>query len=360
MGIKGFSKTFEPKIVKWKDLKNLSMAIDASVVLYKASLGAASIKTLTDNSDNPTLHLSVITAKVLNFAKCNIDQLWVFDYHEDGYVSPDKELEIAKRKKKRAEAKKKLKELKQTQKQTQSDIKRQREDELFSSSDEDDDDPKGKASKEALEKKICQKEKECFTMDAQIVNDCKFILDCLDVTWTTAPKDIEAEQVCADLTNGDELDLDFGCDAVYSTDVDALLYGAQQLIRDIKSKNKKVLQCYDLEAILENNELEMSDLIKASIILGSDHAPKTPGVGPKTVLKKLDAIELTEDQQKATKVFDKSLDVSKLKYSNEFGDVDVAQDKVKINKLIDWLVNVKGFNKARITKQIMKVYDGDL
>ena len=47
MGIKGFSKTFEPTPIKLKDLKDCNLAIDASILLYKAALGAKSINTLT-------------------------------------------------------------------------------------------------------------------------------------------------------------------------------------------------------------------------------------------------------------------------------------------------------------------------
>lgn len=340
MGVIGFSKTFEPRLIKPKDLKNLTIAIDASVLIYKAALGAASIKTLTDVDDNPTLHISVILAKALNFEKVRAGQVWVFDFHEKGYESPDKELELAKRKKKRADANKKLTALK-TKKEKIAD-------ELFSS-DEDDD---------KIDKEICDMEKQCFSMSDQLINDCKFILDCLDITWCTTPKGYEAEHLCATLTNED--DLDVGCDAVFSTDADAVLYGAQQLIREVKVKSKKILQLYELDKILDDAEINIDDLIKIGVILGTDHAPKTSGVGPKTVLKKYKDVELTENQNKAVAVFQKTINIETIKFSNDFGSVEICQDKNKINKLIDWLVNTKNFNRDRVKKQVMKVYEGEL
>ena len=69
MGIHGFSKTFEPKIINQKDLHKLTVAIDASVILYQSYLGMSSIKGLTDNDGTPTLHINVIIAKILNFVK---------------------------------------------------------------------------------------------------------------------------------------------------------------------------------------------------------------------------------------------------------------------------------------------------
>ena len=333
MGIKGFSKTFEPKIITPKNLKDMNLAIDASVLLYKAALGGPSVKTLTDGNGNPTLHIVTILAKALNFEKVGAGQIWVFDYHEKNYSPPDKEFELLKRKEKKAAAVKKLSTLKE------------KKDELFSS--DDDEDPK----KPDLDKQINNIEKQCFSMTETIINDCKFILDCLDITWCTAPRGIEAEHLCAALTRG----IASGCDAVFSTDADSLLYGARRLIREVKVKTKKVIQLYDLDDILNGAEIDMDDLIKIGTILGTDHAPKTPGIGPKTVLKKFKTIDLTLDQEKVGAVFQKTVDFDKVKFSNEFGVNKICQNDEKINKLIDWLVDVKNFNRDRVKKQIAKV-----
>ena len=351
MGVKGFSKAFESKVITLKKLKNTIIAIDASVLLYKAALGAASISTLTDSNNNPTMHINVILAKILNFAVCDIGQIWVFDFHENGYQPPDKALELASRKKKRESAEKILKDLKKEKKE-ESSIKNKQDDLFSSDEDEDENENKSQTILSDLDNKICQKEKECFSMSTQIVNDCKFMLDCLDITWTTAPKGIEAEHVCAELTNTDELD--FACDAVFSTDIDALIYGSKQLVREISIKKKKVLQLYNLNDILCDNKINMKDLTKIAVILGTDHAKKTSGIGPKTVLKKYQTVELSDEQNSAVQVFKKHIDVEKLKFSNEFGDY-VIQNKKKMDLLIDWLVNIKSFNKDKLIKRINKV-----
>lgn len=332
MGIKDFSKVFKPAIIKPTDLKNMVGAFDASVILYQSALGMQSVKGLTDSLGNPTIHINVLLLRVLNFIKNNTGQIWVLDYHEKGYISPDKEIETAKRQLKKHNAKKKLLEL-ENSKNT---------DDLFS--DEDDD----------IERKINQQEKISFTMNDSIVNDCKFILDCLDITWCISPKGIEAEQLCAELTLTDELD--FVCDFVYSTDVDSLLYGAQQLVRSIKCKDKKVLQLYNLDNILNSNKLEMDDLLKISVILGSDHSEKTPGVGPKTVIKKYKDIKLSKTQETALNVFKKPIYISSIVFSNEFDSVEPASNNDKIIKLLDWL-ELKNFNRERIKKQLLKVND---
>ena len=326
MGIKGFSKTFVPRIIKQKDLKDLTGALDASVILYQSCLGMSTIKGLTDSSGTPTLHINVIIARVLNFIKSSVGQVWVFDYHEANYTSPDKEIELAKRRKRKADAKKKIAALKKKQEEKKTGKKTTQTDgDLFTDSDEDTDD-------DATEKKINQQEKITFTMNEQIVNDCKFILDCFDICWCITPKGTEAEKICADLTTTE--DLDFVCDFVYTTDVDTLLYGATQLVRSVKSNGKKVLQLYELENLLSDNEIDMDDLQKIGIILGSDHAPKTPRVGPKTVLRKFKDIELTEEQ-KAVNVFNKDVDLTKIEFHNPLDEIEVCSDENKIKKLLE-------------------------
>lgn len=343
MGIKGFSKTFEPRDIKQKELKDLVGAIDASVILYQSCLGMSSVKGLTDSSGTPTLHINVIIARVLNFIKDSIGQVWVFDYHEHGYISPDKEIELEKRRKRKADAKKKIAELKKKQEEKKMEKKSSQSDgELFTDSDEEDDD---------TEKKINQQEKVTFSMNEQIINDCKFILDSFDICWCVAPKSVEAENVCAKLTATD--DLDFKCNFVWSTDVDALLYGGTKLVRSIKSNGKKVLQLYELEKLLYDNEIDIDDLQKIGVILGSDHASKTPRVGPKTVLRKFKSIDLTPEQLKGVAVFNKDVDLTKIEFHNELNEVEICSCENKIEKLLDWLES-KNFNRDRIKNQILK------
>jgi len=273
--------------------------------------------------------------------------VWVFDYHEANYTSPDKEIELAKRRKRKADAKKKIAALKKKQDEKKTGNKTgnktdQKDCDLFTDSDDDD----------STEKKINQQEKITFTMNEQIVNDCKFILDSFDICWCISPKGTEAEKICADFTTTE--DLNFCCDFVYSTDVDTLLYGANQLVRSVKSRVNKILQLYNLEDMLSDYEIDIDDLQKIGIILGSDHAPKTPRVGPKTVLRKFKDIELTEEQKNAVKIFNKDVDLTKIEFHNPLDEIEVCLDEIKIKKLLDWLES-KDFNRDRIKQRILKV-----
>lgn len=376
MGIKLFSKFSTPSIIKMKDLEGKVIAVDSSVVAYQAALGAKSISTLTDLQGNSSIHISVIMAKVLNFKQNNTGQIWVFDFHENGYTPPNKTHELEIRKNRRLASEKRLKNFKlQKQEQEQKCMiqkknKRATVEELFSS-DEDEDEVKESlinennpttnvSQKISIDDKICSQEKQCFSMNNRIINDIKFILNSFDVPWITAHKGIEAEHLCAALT------IHNYADAVFSTDIDALMYGATRLIRNVKSKGKKVLQSYSLRDILKTNNISILELRKIGVILGCDHAKKTPNVGPKTVLKKYKNITLTPEQKKSVKIFETVIDLSSYDLeNNNIVSVDrrnksidktiSPQTKTKIDNLLTWLVD-KNFNKNRVTKQIIKVY----
>ena len=127
------------------------------------------------------------------------------------------------------------------------------------------------------------------------------------------------------------------------------------MVREIKSKGKKVLQKYILDELLTNNSIDINNLHKIGMILGSDHAPKTKGVGPGTVLKKYKGIELSEEQTKSCNVFSKDINISNLKYYGYNKNITKKEQNEKIDKLINWLVVKKGFNKEKIKNRIDKV-----
>ena len=336
MGIKNFSKVFTPEIITFKDVKNKKLAVDAYLLLYQSALGSSSVNLLTGPDGEPTMYISVIIGKCLNFIKNNNECCWVFDYHEKDYISPDKLHELNIRKEKRKKASEKLNIMKEIDKKYN---------ELFSSDDEDTID-----EKEINQKEINQKEKQIFSLDDKMINDCKFILESFNISYTTAPKNVEAEAVCAKLT---EMNI---CDITWSCDTDSVLYGSTTVVREIKSKGKKVFQKYTLSDILKDNKISINDLYKIGVILGSDHAPKTPKIGPGTVLKKYKNVELTTEQLNAVKVFSKNLDITNLKFMGH-EDITQKEKKNKIIKLIDWAVNTKGFSRSKITSRINKVID---
>jgi hypothetical protein len=82
---------------------------------------------------------------------------------------------------------------------------------------------------------------------------------------------------------------------------------------------------YNLDQILKNLNITYFDFVKISVILGSDFCEKTKGIGIKTVLKKYNNIELTEEQKLAYNYF-----ISKVSFD--------LKDIVKPNKNIPAII----------------------
>ena len=74
-------------------------------------------------------------------------------------------------------------------------------------------------------------------------------------------------------------------------------------------------------------------------------------------MRKFKTINLSEVQEKAVKIFKPSqllLNMSSIKFHNEFDAVEPASNIKKLNQLLDWL-ELKNFNRERIRQQIIKV-----
>ena len=127
-----------------------------------------------------------------------------------------------------------------------------------------------------------------------------------------------------------------------------MVYGATKLVRSVKSGKKKVLQKYILDDILHSNKISLPDLQKISVILGCDHAEKSAGIGPKTVIKKYTTVVLNDSQIEALKVFNTNCNVASIEFKN------TEYTTLKIPELLDWLGS-KNFSIDRIKKQISKV-----
>lgn len=333
MGVKNFSKVFEPREIKYKDLKDQVIAVDASVEIYRTALGIDLNKSLKDAYGMPTLHINaLLLGVILKLKACGAKQYWVFDYEQttgEEFHNPLKMLELKKRAERKKKAQEKLDKLKE-----------KIEDELFSSDDEIDDE-------------ISKQQRAAFSLERFYREDTIFMLDMLEVPWVVCPPGFDAEQLCAAATHMDTI---FGekVNYVLTPDVDALLFGACAIIK--RDTRKKKLFEYNLNEILETHDLTLDELRKVGLILGTDFAEKTPRIGPKTVLKKFRDVELTSNQEKALKNnFQRELtseEINSLKIHNK-NKVSFT-DKKKYEQLLEWLQLVKSFNRERINKQFQK------
>lgn len=341
MGIKDFSKAFKARrVVKWRDLSGKSIAVDAMTEIWRAALGAKNVKTLTDKDGNPTLHISVILANLIEVQSNGVKSVWIFDYdktHDENveFHNPAKIPEIMKRRKRRDDARRKI------------ELLQSKQDELFSDSDNDSD-------KDNNDEEIAQQEKRAFSATKSMINDIKLLLNCFNVSYIEAPSGFEGEQIAAYLSSTEVVD------AVYSGDTDPIPFGAKVLLRK-NPRDKKIYE-YTQTDILnqikeENTNVEnptLADIRKICAILGSDYSKRTRGVGPKTVKKKYNELEIQDDQKKAINEFKKMPNMENIKVHN---DENKAFTNCYIDDLIDWLVNEKSFTKLRVTRWIEKIME---
>ena len=348
MGIKGFSAVFTASAISLKDLKNKTLAVDASLEIYRAALGMASVKGLSDAKGRTTLHISVILSNLIAYASAHINTIWVFDH--DGSKSPEphnplKSKELDERREKRAAAAKKIAKLR--------DLEDPPESNLFSDSDSDSDEP---ASLKDIAHEIEKQEKIAFVIQDWMISDIKRILDALNIKWVESPKGVEAECLAARLTQVDVAE----ANAVLSSDADALLFGATALVK--KNSKTKKYERFVLSEILEDKEITQNQLIKMGIVLGSDmYKDKEKKlffrIGPKSVLSKIKSGALDQkfedpEVKCAIEHFEATCEVGALEWHNS--DASPYGDEKKALQLIDWLVGEKNFSRSRITKQMQK------
>lgn len=310
MGIQNFGKVFKHQgEIKYKDLKGKTMAIDAMYQLHRMAHPFKSTATskLTAPDGTSTNHINGLLALILNLHKYKSNQVWIFDNPEE---NPIKANENKKR-------------------QVQKEIAAIKLGNVLNNTED--------ANKY---------ERAAFKLERYMIHDLKYILNCFDIPWIEAPSKYEAEHIAAYLTNA-PID-GIKVDGVISTDPDCLLFGARLMIKNHKGK----LYRYNLKMVLSDAGVNQSGLIKIGVALGCDFADKTPGIGPISVLKKIDSIELTDEQKLAAKYFETPLDeatITSIHWNNH--KIKPFKNTNKINELLEWIVNIKGFDRDRIIKR---------
>jgi len=299
MGIKNFFQVFGSSAIKRtnKDFKEKRIGVDVSYDIYRASLGMKSVDGLTDSEGNPTLLLYVLLCNVAEYKKKCSGVCYIFDH-------PSPNLLKLKENKKRSAAKKKA------------------SNELKNTSDND--------RKLSLEKRK-------FGITENMINDVKKFLSLLGIPWMVSPEGYEAEHLGARLMNDNIIDM------LVTSDSDTIMFGGDSMIRKARKKGsrKGTYEEYRLDDILDEYKLTKEQLVHLGVVLGCDFAQKTRGIGVKTIFKRGLDVKLTEEQEIAKKYF-----LSKCPFKE---NMIVKLDPNK-TELINWLVNDKCFNRARVEK----------
>lgn len=284
MGVKQFFTLFEGKKITLDQLKGQTIAVDCMTEIYRASL--AMPNALTDDNGNVTTHINIIVMNIAKFKKAGINQIYVFD----GVAPLLKGDELERRKV-----------LKEKMIANVGDM-------------------------EPMMAKYA-----AFKVTNVIIEEIKKILILSGISFIVAPDYYDAEHICAELNRTGIVD------HILTTDADALIYGGNSILK----YEKRVLVNYTRSGFKETTKLNDEQMIKVAIVLGTDFNKKTPRVGPKTVIQKIDDIKLTDEQTTAVAHFKKNVVVPHIK-----------QNTADIPALLEWLVS-RGFNRARMAKLLI-------
>ena len=340
MGIKDFSKTFtHTSIVTMAKLANKTIAIDAMTEIYRSALGAKSISTLTDADGNPTMHINVVLSVIVSMHKYNIKQIWCFDSPTSNKLKAE---ELDKRKQRKDAATLALAQPLATP--LTRPLSRQLIEEPLDDLTTDELITLAETKELHIVEKKQSLEKQAFSVSSKQINEIKHILQQLNIMYLDAPDGFEGEQIASYLSATNQ------CDGVYSADTDCIAFGASVQWRR-HPRDKKIYMYTAASCMRQMHEANpdirptLSNLRKACVMLGSDFAPKSHGIGPKTIFKKFDTV-LTSKQLLAIKQFEKEpgSDITVFNLT-----VEAFIDDKRVD-LIDWLVTKKSFSRTRMDK----------
>lgn len=233
-------------------LSNKIVAIDAYNTLYQflSIIRQRDGTPLQDSKGRTTSHLSGILYRITNLIEEDIKPVFVFD----GDPPDFKMKTLEKRKQSRETANQKWNE----------------------------------AKEKGLTEEAYKYAQGSAKIDAQILEDAKYLLDSMGIPYLQSPSEGEAQATYM-VQNGD-------ADFVGSQDYDALLFGAPRVIRNLTITGKRKLpgkniyinlkpEIIDMEKNLTYLDISHSNLIDIALCVGTDYNKGLENIGPKRALK---------------------------------------------------------------------------
>lgn len=294
MGVKGAFKLLAKvtEISKNGPQKQV-VVIDGSYLVYNTFLATKAIRTMTaPDGKTPTGHIRIIYNKIKRFHKdgCRLVVVW-----DAGTTTLKEEL-----KKDREEQKDKAKE-------------------KFEKAKADGMTGDGLARLEKL-----------GVSPGRAFESAKKLFALLGVPQLTVPEKYEAEHLCAQICSAG-----IG-DVVYTKDSDALFFGGTAMGWHHRGKYNSI----KLADALKHLEVNLLEFQRMGVMLGTDFAPKSAGIGPATVLKPeaREKVKFTERQEKALKMLQEKIGIE-IPFTRE--SLTNTGDEVEIKKYLTTL----GFRK---------------
>lgn len=325
MGIKSLTQTIKknaPDSIINENLYKLSgkrVAVDASLIIYQQLL--SNNKKFFYNSEGKiTNHITGLFYKIMNYITLGIELIFIFD----GKPPDNKQECIQDRKEKSEQAKKLLQE---------TDIKQE--------------------DKFKLEKASTRVTKE-------MINDVKTLLNLMGISYIH-PEVGEGEAYASELCR-----IGF-VDYVLSEDMDSLVYGCPNLIRncvDKSLKRKGVVSIFNYNKLIDEIKLDHEQFVGFCILCGCDYSSSVPKIGNITALKLFQKHKDIETIIKNTNYAfpDNYIDTfnnAKKNFMMYNGDIHVENltihnSEKNIEGIQNYLINTINMNEKRIVNTLKK------
>jgi len=197
-------------------------------------------------------------------------------------------------------------------------------------------------------------------IDDQVLESSKLLLHYLGIPVVEAPSEGEAQAAYMTMKG----DVSF----TGSQDVDALLFGAPRLVRNITITGRRKLpgsnvhisvspELLELEDVLKFLEITREQLIEVGILVGTDYNKGVKGIGPKTALKMIKSYGIED----ALRKLDEDIDYALIKAF--FLDPDVTDDytlawaPIQQEALFDFLCDEYDFSRERVNTTLQRISD---
>ncbi|MDK2789893.1 MAG: flap endonuclease [Methanothermococcus sp.] len=306
MGVQ-FNDIIPRKEITLKFLKNKTVAIDSMNVLYQflSSIRLRDGSPLTNSKGEITSTYNGVFYKTIHMLENNITPVWVFD----GVAPVLKEKTREERRKIRQDA-------------LDSYLEAKKKDDI-----------------EEMQKYA----KRANFLDSTIVENSKKLLDLMGIPYINAPSEGEAQ--CAHMVKkGDAF-------VVVSQDYDAILYGAERIVRNMTSN--KAIELIELKDVLKELDLDLDQIINIAILIGTDYNPGgIKGIGPK---KALEIVKNNKVQNYIDKIENYEEIYNIFKNPAVTDEYNIKLKTPKKEELIDFLVNKNDFSYDRIVPYVDKL-----
>jgi len=300
---------------------------DAFNILYQflTTIRGIDGEPLKNNRGEVTSHLNGLFYRLINLLSYNIDIIFVFDGKSHSLKQKTKD--------KRSEKKEIAK------------------------------DNYNRAVEEGNLEDIRKYSKQSTRLDDKIISEAKELLLAMGINYIEAPSEAEAQ--ISYLTSIGELDY------TVSQDFDCLLFGSNNLVRNLTVSGKKKIPSKNiylnitpeiiyLEKVIANLKINRKKLIWLALLIGTDFNDKVLGVGPITALKLVQESDSFENIISKLKEKGKIINFDYKEIQEIFLKPNICKapkiikGKFDYNKIKEILITKANFSEERIESSLNK------